>query len=586
MRTKLLLGAAALCLAFAAPAAAPLMQPDPAIALFTNAADCTPPSAFRSRLGYFLAMSQAYAQTAQIAGTPPPIMRGLGAAHFAITTANPTAQAYFDQGLRLLHNFNHLEAARAFRAAQGHDANCAMCYWGEAFALGPNINAPMDPADHPAAVAAARAALARMDGASEKEPALIEALQVRYVRRAPPARTGLDGAFADAMTEVANRYADDDVIQTLAVEAMMDTQPWDYWQPGGVEPKGRAGEMVQRLETVMARSPNDAGAIHLYIHVVEASANPWRAEAAAERLGRLAPAAGHLVHMPGHIYYRVGRMRDSIDANIIAARADETYLAAYQASPTYQYGYYTHNVHFVMASAQMAGDGRTALQWADRLETALPMEMARQVVLAQPVIASVWYTRGTFEEPRRMLARPAPEGVDFVTGAWRYGRGLAQIRAGNAAGAREEAEELADLSLQGDFAMMRAQGVPGPEILEVYRHVLLGKAALLERDTATAIRELEAAITGAEAVPYTEPPYIYYPIRRTLGAAYLMAGQPALAEVQFLQTLTESPNDAYAYWGLAEARRMRGDSRGRSAARTLFSSAFLGNEAAVTAMSL
>lgn len=587
MRTKWLLGAAALVLAFAAPAAAPLVRPDPSIQLFAGAANCTPPSQHRSRIGYFLAMAEAYAQTAPAREeSPPPIMRGLGSAHFDIATDSPTAQAYFDQGLRLLHNFNHLEAARAFRAAQRHDAECAMCYWGEAFALGPNINAPMDPADNPAAFAAARNALAHMEGASDKEQALIEAIQVRYVRRAPPSRSGLDGAFADAMTEAANRFPDDDLIQTLAVEAMMDTQPWDYWMPGGIQPKGRAGDMVQRLETVLARSPNHAGAIHLYIHVVEASADPWRAEAASQRLERLAPAAGHLVHMPGHIYYRIGRMRDSIRTNIVAARADEAYLAAHQASPIYQYGYYTHNVHFVMASAQMAGDGRTALAWADKLEGALPMEMARQVVLAQPVIASIWYARGQFEEPRRLLARAQPQGVDFVTGAWRYGRGLAQIRAGNVAGARAEAEEIGELIVHGDFSMMRAQGVPGPEILDVYRRVLLGRAALAERDTATAIRELEAAIEGAERVPYTEPPYIYYPIRRTLGAAYLLANQPALAEVQFLQTLTESPNDAYAYWGLAEARGRRGDSRGRSAARALFSGAFLGNPGTLTPASL
>ncbi len=588
MARRFLLAAAALTLALAAPAAAPLIPTDPAIALFANGEDCAPRGGpYRSRLGYFLAMAEAYAQEAPpSADAPPPIMRGLGAAHFQITTSSPEAQAYFDQGLRLLHNFNHLEAVRAFRAGQAHDPNCAMCFWGEAFALGPNINAPMDPADNPAAFAAARAALARIEHASEKEQGLIEAMQVRYVRHAPAARTGLDAAFADAMTELADRFPDDDVIQTLAVESGMDTQPWDYWMPGGETPKGRAADMVARTERVLARSPNDDGAIHLYIHLVEASSNPWRAEAASARLGRLTPNSGHLVHMPAHIYYRVGRMRDSINANIEAARVDEAYLARYRASPIYQYGYYTHNVHFVMASAQMAGDARTALVWADKLDHALPQDMAQQVVLAQPVKAAVWFARGQFADPRTLLAMPQPQGVDFITGAWRFARGMAQVRAGNVGGARDEATAMEALAVDGDFDMMAAQGVPGPAILEVYRHLLLGKAALLERNYALAISELETAVAAQQQIPYTEPPYIYYPLRRSLGAAYLLSGQPALAEVQFLRTLTESPNDAYAYWGLAESRRMRGDSRGRAAARALFSSAFLGDEGSVTAMSL
>ncbi len=587
MAIRSLLLASAAALAFTLTTSAPMSPRDAAASLFAESGFCVTP-ARTSRLGYFLSIADAYAQTMPAReGAPPPLMRGLGDAHLDVTTANPQAQAYFNQGLRLLHGFNHLEAARAFRAAQAADANCAMCYWGEAFALGPNINAPMDNADNPAAFAAARNALARMEGASDKEKALIEAIQVRYVRNAPPSRAGLDAAYADAMVAVANQFPDDDVVQTIAVEAAMDTQPWDYWANGGATPKGRTADMVQRLETVLARSPNDTGAIHLYIHVVEASTDPWRAERAAERLGRLTPNAGHLVHMPAHIYYRVGRFRDSIDANIEAVRVDEQYLRAQNASPIYQYGYYTHNVHFVMASAQMAGDSRRALDYAARLDRALPMEMAAQVVLAQPVKAAVWYARAQFDQPGAILSAPAPQaGVDLVVGAWRYARGMAHIRQGRAADAREEADLIGRLRQTGDFAQLNAGGVPAQDVLEVYRRVLMGKAALLERNYPAAIAELEAAVTMQAAIPYMEPPYIYYPVRRTLGAAYLLAGQPARAEVQFLQTLTESPSDAYAYWGLSEARRARGDSRGRSAARSLFSAAYLGDDGRVTAADL
>jgi len=587
MAIRSLLLASAAALAFGLTTSAPMSPRDAAASLFAESGFCVTP-ARTSRLGYFLSIADAYAQTMPAReGAPPPLMRGLGDAHLDVTTANPQAQAYFNQGLRLLHGFNHLEAARAFRAAQAADANCAMCYWGEAFALGPNINAPMDNADNPAAFAAARNALARMEGASDKEKALIEAIQVRYVRNAPPSRAGLDAAYADAMVAVANQFPDDDVVQTIAVEAAMDTQPWDYWANGGATPKGRTADMVQRLETVLARSPNDTGAIHLYIHVVEASTDPWRAERAAERLGRLTPNAGHLVHMPAHIYYRVGRFRDSIDANIEAVRVDEQYLRAQNASPIYQYGYYTHNVHFVMASAQMAGDSRRALDYAARLDRALPTEMAAQVVMAQPVKAAVWYARAQFEQPGAILSAPAPQaGVDLVVGAWRYARGMAHLRQGRAADAREEADLIGRLRQTGDFAQLNAGGVPAQDVLEVYRRVLMGKAALLERNYPAAIAELEAAVTMQAAIPYMEPPYIYYPVRRTLGAAYLLAGQPARAEVQFLQTLTESPSDAYAYWGLSEARRARGDGRGRSAARSLFSAAYLGDDGRVTAADL
>lgn len=589
MRKTLLVGAAACALVLMSGAAP--VAPNALSGQSLFAALCERPdgqSRWRVRLASMMAMAEAYAQT--LPGdidAPPPLVAGLGDAHLPITTAEPMAQEYFDQGARYLHAFNHAEAIRAFRHAQRLDPNCAMCFWGEAFALGPNINAPMEASDNEAAYTAMRRAHELRANVTPIEQAFIDALQTRYQRTAPQDRAPLDAAFADAMAQAADRFPDNDLMQVLAAEAAMDTQPWDYWQPGGRDPKGRAGDAIRRVETVMARSPNNAGAIHLYIHLVEASTDPWRSEQAAQRLAAAAPQAGHLVHMPGHIYYRVGRFRDSIRTNIEAVEADERYIRNADPSPIYRYGYYPHNVHFVLTSAAMGGDGRMALEYADKLDESVPIEMAQAVVLAQPVKAAPWFARAQFADPQSVLAAPEPPaGVAYVTGAWRYARGEALIRLGRVAEARIEAEALQNLIQTGDFAAMNAAGIPAQDVLGIYRRVLIGRAFMAEGNHTAAIAELRQAVDAQARVPYTEPPYIYYPIRRTLGAAYLLNNQPAVAEIEFLYTLIESPNDAYAYWGLSQARRMRGDRTGANAARQLFNAAFLGRRNSVTAMQL
>jgi tetratricopeptide (TPR) repeat protein len=574
MRKIWLAGAAALALTAIGSAGAPPREDVQDLFAALCRSNDSHALAWHRGLARMLTSAEAYAQTlpGDINSTPP-LVAGLGDAQLPITTSTPLVQEYFDQGLRYLHGFNHAEAVRAFRAAQRLDPNCAMCFWGEAFALGPNINAPMEASDNAPAYAALRRATELRARATPIEQAFIEALQARYQRNPPQDRARLDAAFADAMAAAADRFPENDLIQVLAAEAAMDTQPWDYWQPGGREPKGRAGDAIARIETVLARSPNNAGAIHLYIHLAEASTDPWRSEAAAERLGAIAPQAGHLVHMPGHIYYRVGRFRDSIRANIQAVAADEAY--------------YPHNVHFVLTSAAMGGDGRMALDYAQRLDEAVPMEMAAAVVLAQPVKAAPWFARAQFADPASVLAAPEPpDGVSYVTGAWRYARGEAQLRLGNAAGARAEADALANLVQTGDFTALNDGGVPAQDILGVYRRLLIGRAYMVERNYPAAIAELRQAVEGQARIPYMEPPYIYYPIRRTLGAAYLLNNQPAIAELEFLQVLIDSPNDAHAHWGLSQARRMRGDRVGADAARRMFNAAFLGPRNSLTLMRL
>jgi tetratricopeptide (TPR) repeat protein len=293
----------------------------------------------------FARLHAAEASAEKMARSAPPLWEDLGSFDMTITTDDPKAQHYFNQGMRIANDFNHVEAIRSFRWAQELDPECAMCFWGEALALGPNINAPMDAADAPLAYAAIRKASSLMAAVTEKEQDLIKALETRYGREDLTLRAQYDNAYAKAMQGVANEYPEDNDILALAAEAMMDAQPWDYWEADYRTPKGRTAEILALLETVLERNPEHPAAIHLYIHVTEASNDPYRAEKAAERLGSLAPAAGHLVHMPSHTFHRVGRYIDAYRVNVAAMEANETYFAQAQASALYEYGYYTHNVH-------------------------------------------------------------------------------------------------------------------------------------------------------------------------------------------------------------------------------------------------
>ena len=298
---------------------------------------------------------------------PAPLFASLGDFTYPITTNEAAAQRYFDQGLRLMHAFNHPEALRAFRWAQQIDPACAMCSWGEAYVLGPNINAPMDPSAAAPAAAAISRAKERAGVVSERERALIAALDKRYSADPQADRAALDRAYADAMAEVAARFPEDVEIATLYADALMNLLPWDYWEEDGRTLKPQVARLVPTLEGALARDPRHPYAIHLYIHAVEASAAPERAESYADWLGPLMSGAGHMVHMPSHIYFRLGRFQDLIAANKNAVAADEQYLAEVSPYGTYPYSYYPHNVHFLLESARMVGDGATALAAANKL---------------------------------------------------------------------------------------------------------------------------------------------------------------------------------------------------------------------------
>ena len=486
-------------------------------------------------------------QPMKAAGGDVPIYNDLGTLAFRVTTKSPRAQAYFNQGLRLSFAFNHAEAQRAFQSAQKIDSDCAACFWGEALILGPNINVPMAPEANAPALAALGKAVALKDKASAKERALIEALEKRYSSDPKAERPALDAAYADAMKAVAASYPADDTIRTLYAEAAMDTQPWDYWQPGGVEPKGRASEILSNLETVLKRNPNHPGAIHLYIHAVEASTTPERALAGANRLGALMPGAGHIVHMPAHIYYRVGQYRRSLDTNKLAVKVDEKYFAGSPSDPLYKSAYYPHNIHFVMVSAQMGGDGATAIDAARKLDEAVPAE----------------------------LAKP-DEQLVLVRAMYHYARAIAQARKHDLAAARAEIDAITALDAKADYKPYEPWGVPAKAIVQTARMVATGRVADAAGDLEGAAKAYEEAVALQDSLSYTEPPYWYYPVRQSLGGVLLRQGKLDDAEKAFRDSLARTRNNGWALAGLTEVYRQKGDKNGEAAAKRAYAKAWFG----------
>ncbi|WP_159710572.1 tetratricopeptide repeat protein [Geminicoccus flavidas] len=523
---------------------------------------------------------QAATETDREAAPPGqlPLGEGYGNSTIRLSTASERTQLWFDQGLRLSWGFNHEDAIAAFRNAQLANPGCAMCYWGEAFAWGPNINAPMSPE----AVAPAFAAIAQAkylaDDASPLERDLIDALAKRYSPDPAADRKALDLAYADAMAELAARYPDNDEVQVLFADALMNLQPWDYWKADKVTPKGRTAEQVAALERVLARNPDHAAAIHLYIHTVEASTTPERAEAYADRLAAQAPSAGHLVHMPAHIYYRIGRYLDSLEANKVAVSVDEALFAKAPSAGMYRYVYYPHNVHFVLVSAARAGDGQAALSAADKLGTVLSDDLARKFGVVQAIKQAPYYAQAEFMDPAEMLAQPKPSGdMPWVEGAWRFARGTAAVRRGDLALAREELAAIAAIDEANDFADIEAQRVPAGVVLRIAQLVLDSRIARAEGRADDAVASLQEAATLQDGLAYMEPPYWYYPVRQSLGAALLEAGRPKEAIDALTAALEEAPNNAYALEALRQAHEALGDAEMAKAAAARFEASWAGS---------
>jgi tetratricopeptide (TPR) repeat protein len=502
------------------------------------------------------AMPSVYMGQADKAGAP--VFTGLGAHRMAVT-ATPEAQKFFDQGVNLMFAFNHAEAIRSFREAARLDPDCAMCWWGVSFALGPNINLPMpDDAVMPAWLALNNAEAAAPK-VSPRERAWIAALGKRYSVDRKADRAKLDGAFAEAMGELARNHPDDLDAQTFWAEAMMDTQPWDYWQADGVTPRGRGGDVVATLEKVLARDASHPGALHLYIHAVEASTTPERAEPAADRLLKLMPGAGHVVHMPSHIYYRVGRYADAAAANEAAALVDEAYIAACKAQGFYPAGYYGHNIHFLWTSAEMEGRFQAALDASRRLVRAV--DANKTALILAPVEVYTFTPVATllrFGKYREVLAEPQPDKrLALDTTVWLYARAFAHANLGDLKAARADRAKLAALS-RSNLGRYDTFGLPAKQMIAIALESVDGEIARVNKDMPRAIAHFRKAAEHQEALPYMEPAYWHRPVAHLLGAALLDAGKPQEAEAVYRASLKSYRRDGWALKGLAQALDAQG----------------------------
>ena len=497
------------------------------------------------------------------------------------TSTVPDVQRYVRQGLLYAYGFNHGAAIDSFRAAQRRDPACAICFWGEAYALGPNINSPMTPEALPAARTALDRAMALRANASPTERALIEALSGRY---AGDDRAAREPVYADAMAAAAASFPDDDDVAVIASEAAMNTRPWDYWEADGRTPKSRIGPAVARIEAVLARSPSHPQAQHLYIHLLEASGVARRAEPYADALAaaRL-EMAGHLVHMPAHIYYGLGRFGDSIDANLAAARADEAYLAGAAENPTYRYGYYPHNVHFILTSAQMGGRPAVAIEQADRLARIVQVEVAMQLGFMQPVVAAPYLAYAQYGSPEQILALPEADArLPYVVAMRHYARAIARAAQRDRAGFERELAAMEAIGAGAGLQPMVEQGVPGRDLIALAAHVARGRWEAAAGRLEGAVAHYRAAIEIEGRITYQEPPYWYYPVGQSLGAALHRLGRHDEARAAFMAALARWPGNGWALYGLAASEHALGHGPEAAAADAAFRRAWLGDPAWLT----
>jgi tetratricopeptide (TPR) repeat protein len=484
------------------------------------------------------------------------LIAGLGDLHHPVSTSNPEAQKFFDQGMRLIYAFNHEEAAGSFERAAELDPKLAMAYWGLAEAVGPNYNDPADPDRYKKAHEAIAKAGELATNASPSEKAYIAAMALRF-----PADPAADHRLAaeryrNAMGDVVKQFPDDLDAATLFAEAGMNLHPWGLWHPDGT-PEGGTEDIIAALESVLKRDPNHMGAIHYYIHAVEASPNPERALAAANRLAALAPAAGHLVHMPGHVYIRTGDFEAAVKTNQLAASADRAYMQANGAGGMYGAMYYSHNLHFIAACSSMNGNYTEAHKAAEMLATHVgphvkdipPLEGFMTVPIAVEVRFQKW---------DRILAMPQPAAaMQTTTVFWHFARGMALAAKGKVAEAEAEHHIVSDATDKTPPDQIFAMPVnnKAKDVLTIATNVLGAKIALAKRDSANAISMLHRAIALQDTLKYDEPPDWFYPVRESLGAVLLLNGNAVEAEKVFREDLDRNPRNPRSLFGLSEALR-------------------------------
>lgn len=488
----------------------------------------------------------------------PPLFKGMGDHHRAVTTSSARAQRYFDQGLTWAYAFNHDEAIRSFREAARLDPDCAMAWWGVALCNGPHINNPAVPPERAkAAWDALQKAVALKVRAGSTEQALIEALTARYAEPQPADRAPLDRAYAEAMRQVWLAHPDDTDVGTLYAEAMMDLRPWDLWKKDG-SPQPGTEEVLAVLETVMAMDPDNPGANHLYIHAVEASPDPARANASADRLRDLVPASSHLLHMPSHIDVLTGRWKAAAIQNERAIKTDRRYRKLSPRQDFYRL-YMIHNHHMLSFASMMEGRSDAAIRSGREVIETLPEDyVRREAALVDPYMGGKYDALKRFGRWDELLAEPAPPAyLPITTAMWRFNRGLAHAAKGEVAKAEEEKIAFQKAAAEiPDDAMMAIN--PAHRILKIAEHFLDGEIAFRRGDIDTAVAELHRAIAIEDQLVYMEPPEWVQPVRHTLGAVLLSAGRHEEAEQVYREDLAKWPDNGWSLYGLSRCARARG----------------------------
>ena len=487
-----------------------------------------------------------------------PRLQNLGVHRFPVSTKNSRAQLFMNQGVNLSYGFNHAEAARAFAEAARLDPNLAMAYWGQALVLGPNINSPMDPNDEAKARELIDRAKSLAAKATARERAYIDALARRYTGKAED-RVAADRAYAEAMRGVVQKFPNDTDARTLFAEALMDLRPWNYWTRDGL-PYEETKEITGQLEAVLGLNRSHPGALHLWIHLWEPTDTPERAEAEADRLLPLMPGAGHIVHMPAHIFQRVGRYQDVISSNLLAAKADEDYITQCRAQGMYPLGYYPHNLHFIWMGATASGQKKLAIDSAHRVANAIPHESLGQIPILQGFLVVPYWAMVRFGQWDDILADKGPRHeTAFTRGAWRYARAMAMIGKDRIADAEKELAELktllADESLKGQTTFSSNSGT---SILRIAPEVIAGEIAAKRKDWDRALLHLERAVRFEDALVYQEPPDWHLPVRQNLGAVLLEAGRADEAEAVFWEDLRKNPENGWSLFGLWQAQKAQG----------------------------
>ena len=513
--------------------------------------------------------AQPTAATAPIA----PLLEGLGTHEWVVTTREPRAQQFFNQGLRLLYGFNHPESLRAFREAARLDPHLAMAYWGQAMALGPNLNAPLTAANAREAAAAIRAAKKALDGATPRERMLVDALAARFAVTGAGDRPALDRAYATAMTRAAAAHPADAEVQTFYADAVMNTMPWDYWQKDG-SPKAETVIVLKTLEAVIAANPKHPGAHHYYIHLVEASNDPDRAVPSADVLGALMPSAGHMVHMPAHIYLRVGRYADAAEANIRAIAADEDYLAQCQAQGLYPVSYYPHNLHFLWAAATLEGRKVVAVDAARQVAEKVPHHHAGKLAWTADFPVTPWLAYARFGLWTEALTAPRPPATEpYAAGIWHYARGLAFVARGQLDRADAEVKAIGKIMAHEAFKTT-LKDLPLLTNLQIASRSVNGELAARRGDVDAAVRVLEEAVAIEDAIPYNEPPVWHHPVRQVLGGVLLDAGRAKEAEAVFRADLARVRENGWSLFGLMRSLEVQGRTAEAAEARRRFETAW------------